>query len=162
MTQNWNKYNGAAEQPSNSHFGKNHEIQPKNGPAALARCGIRRRCLPFDRFYLDLPIYQECMLNIQHTGVLGAETMPCALFLPPAGPQEFALGIYFCHCLSFGAAPINHEGAPRTRFPGFFLPLSPFTVKFMPLPNRGSMFWKENPGDTRRNTEGNRIENKTL
>jgi hypothetical protein len=53
---------------------------------------------------------QECMLNIQHAGVLGAATMPCALLLPPAGPREFALGIHSCHCFSFGAASLNNFG----------------------------------------------------
>jgi hypothetical protein len=50
------------------------------------------------------------LLNIQHTGVLGAKKMLYALFLPPAGLREFALGIHSCHCLSFGTASINHSG----------------------------------------------------
>jgi hypothetical protein len=47
------------------------------------------------------------MLNIQHTGVLGAKTIPCALFFPPAGPREFALGIHSCHYLGFGTASLD-------------------------------------------------------
>jgi hypothetical protein len=39
-------------------------------------------------------------------GAGGKNPPPCAVFLPPARPQELVSGIHFCHCRSFGTGSI--------------------------------------------------------